>query len=77
MNEIPKSLVKELFKLEEVNKVYKTQLDLVIDELKNIYGKSPFDLDCDYFIDTFVNGCAEVDIDELHRQMMICLQIQV
>lgn len=69
---LPAVFQKELNKLAKLNAAYKEQLDKVVDVLKDTYGHSPYDVDCDFFIDTYCQGAGNMTVKQLDEQMKLC-----
>jgi len=63
------SYQKQLDKLAILNMNYKIQLNKVLDDIKNEYGYTPFDVDFDYFIDTFCVGSGTMTVDQINEGM--------
>ena len=68
---LPAIFQKELNKLAKLNAKYKEQLDKVIDEIENVFGKTPYEVDCDFFIDTYCTGIGNLTVDQLNKEMSL------
>lgn len=70
---LPAVFQKELNKLAKLNAAYKNQLEKVVDGIENVFGYSPYDVDCDDFIDTFCTGSGNMSINNLNERMSDCV----
>lgn len=68
---LPAVFQKELNKLSVLNADYKEQLDKVVDEITKVFGKSPYEVDCDSFIDAYCQGSGHITVQELNFEMLM------
>lgn len=69
---LPAVFQKELNKLSVLNAEYKEQLDKVVDEIEKTFGKTPYEVDCDHFIDIYCVGSGNTTVDKLNEEMNLC-----
>lgn len=68
---LPAVFQKELNKLARLNLRYKEQLDKVVDEIEKVFGKTPYEVDCDHFIDTYCTGAGNSTVQQLNEEMVL------
>ena len=64
-----KEFQKELNKLAKFNAKYKEQLDKVVDAIEEEFGKTPYEVDCDEFIDTYCTTSSNMTVADLNKAM--------
>ena len=66
---LQKEFQKELNKLAKLNAKYKEQLDKVVDAIEEEFGKTPYEVDCDEFIDTYCTTSNNMTVANLNAAM--------
>jgi len=64
-----KEFQKELNKLAKLNAKYKEQLDKVVNAIEEEFGKTPYEADCDEFIDTYCVASNNMTVANLNTAM--------